>query len=502
MTTRPNIVLIICDQLRGDCLGFDGHPDVKTPYIDAMAAQGTYFEHAYSTCPSCIPARATLFTGKTPSHTGRVGYRDGTDWTYTHMLAQELRDAGYQTACIGKMHVHPPRMGCGFEVLRLHDGLIGHAYRRDTAPYWQHQAVADDYLYWLRDHLGPSADVDASGIDNNSWICRPWPYEERYHPTNWVAEETLRFLDTRDRTRPFFLMASFVRPHQPFDPPACYLERYLGCDLRPPATGDWDDVAATEREGVLYNSQFGCRDAQERARAMAGYYACIEHMDHQVGRILTAIENDFLTRDTVFVFTSDHGEMLFDHSLYRKGLPYQGSVRIPLIVRAGANVARAAGAAETCRPHRSTTPAALMDIMPTLLDFAGVPIPAAVDGSSLAGEVLRSEAIARPYLHEEHATGRNLGHQAIITERDKYIWFSATGREQYFDLARDPREEHNAIDDPAAAPRIAALRAALVCALEGREEGFVGDGALVPGCPLTRELEHPVVEPAPMALDA
>lgn len=491
---QPNVVLIMCDQLRGDCLSFDGHPDVKTPYIDSLAARGTYFEHAYSTCPTCVPARASLLTGKSPAHTGRVGYRDGVDWTYDHMLAEEFSRAGYQTACIGKMHVHPPRLCAGYQILRLHDGLIGHAYRRGDAPHWQHQSVSDDYIYWLRDHLGQAADVDAAGVDNNSWIARPWPYEERYHPTNWVAEETLRFLETRDRTRPFFLTVSFVRPHQPFDAPQCYFDRYRGRALRPPAVGDWDDAAATEREGMLYNSAFGCSDAGERHEAMAGYYACITHVDHQIGRILTALENDFLTKDTVFVFTSDHGEMLFDHSLYRKGLPYQGSARVPLIVRVGANVAASHDAADACRPHRSASAVSLEDIMPTVLDLCGIAAPDDVDGRSLAGEVLRGTPIDRVSIHEEHASGRGLAHQAIITAHDKYIWFSASGREQYFDLDRDPREEHDAIHDEAYRERIELLRSELIARLVNREEGFVEHGRLVAGKPITRVLEHPIRE--------
>ena len=139
---RPNVLLIMCDQMRGDCLGIDGHPDVKTPYLDTLAADGMLFENAYTACPSCIPARASLFTGKTPAGTGRVGYQDGVDWEYDHMLAQELRDGGYQTAVVGKMHVHPPRLGCGFEHMCLHDGYIGH-YRKANLPYWMHQNVSD-----------------------------------------------------------------------------------------------------------------------------------------------------------------------------------------------------------------------------------------------------------------------------------------------------------------------------------------------------------------------
>lgn len=256
MANRPNVLLIMCDQMRGDCLGIDGHPDVKTPYLDTLAADGMLFENAYSACPSCIPARASLFTGRTPAGTGRVGYKDGVAWEYDHMLAQEMRDGGYQTAVVGKMHVHPPRLGCGFEYMRLHDGYIGHC-RKANLPYWMHQNVSDDYMRFLKDELGEFADVNGTGVENNSWITHPWAYEERLHPTNWVVDESIRFLETRDRTRPFFLMTSFVRPHPPFDAPQTYFDLYRDMELRAPAVGDWDDAGATERDGMILDSVHG-----------------------------------------------------------------------------------------------------------------------------------------------------------------------------------------------------------------------------------------------------
>ena len=109
MDKRPNIILLMADQMRGDCLGIAGHPDVKTPFLDALAAEGVRYENAYSACPTCIPARATLYTGMSQEHTGRVGYEDLIPWEYPHTLAGELSKAGYYTQCVGKMHVHPLR---------------------------------------------------------------------------------------------------------------------------------------------------------------------------------------------------------------------------------------------------------------------------------------------------------------------------------------------------------------------------------------------------------
>lgn len=487
MTKQPNVLLIMCDQMRGDCLGMDGHPDVKTPYLDTLAADGMLFENAYSACPSCIPARAALFTGRTPAGTGRVGYKDGVAWEYDHMLAQEMRDGGYQTAVVGKMHVHPPRLGCGFEHVRLHDGYIGH-YRKANLPYWMHQNVSDDYMRFLKDELGEFADVNGTGVENNSWITHPWAYEERLHPTNWVVDESIRFLETRDRTRPFFLMTSFVRPHPPFDAPQAYFDLYRDMELRAPAVGDWDDAGATERDGMILDSVHGCRDAELRREAMAGYYACITHMDHQIGRLITALENDGTYHDTVVVFCSDHGEMLFDHSLFRKVLPYEGSTRIPFIVHVGKNVELARG--ERVRGVSEST-VELMDLMPTILEACGLPVPEGVEGSSLLGELTGTAPLDRAYLHGEHSGSHEQSNQWIVTPHDKYIWFTQTGVEQYFDLDADPRECVNLIDRPECAERIAELRALLIEELAGREEGYVKDGELRVGCKPAVNLEHP-----------
>ena len=122
------------DQLRADCLGYSGHPDVKTPYLDSLAAQGVVFDHTYSACPSCIAARAALHTGREQSHHGRVGYEDNLPWNYEHTMAGELSAAGYYTQCVGKMHVHPLRNFLGFHNVDLHDGYL-HCARYGSVPY-------------------------------------------------------------------------------------------------------------------------------------------------------------------------------------------------------------------------------------------------------------------------------------------------------------------------------------------------------------------------------
>lgn len=480
---KANILLLMCDQFRGDCLSFVGHPDVKTPYLDTLAAQGACFTHAYSATPSCIPARAALLTGRSQAGHGRVGYEDSVPWDYTHYLAEELSMAGYQTQCIGKMHVHPPRLACGFQTLKLHDGYLG-CYRDRNLPYWMHQEAHDDYLFDLQSALGRHADFTAGGVDCNSWITHPWIYEERLHPTNWVADQSIRALRTRDHTRPFFLMSSFVRPHQPLDPPQSYYDLYKDKKLAPPATGDWDDTQKTQEQGMRYDSIYGCKDEELRQQAMAGYYASITHVDHQIGRILTALQEEGVYEDTIIVFVSDHGEMLFDHSLWRKVFPYEGSTHIPLLIRAGQNVLAS-------KPRVVEGVAELRDIMPTLLDLCGAAIPDSVDGLSLKEAILGTESEIRPYLHGEHSFHDGLSNHYIVTSRDKYIWYSESGREQYFDLANDPKETTDAIHVEACQERIQQLRQWLIEELAGREEGYSDGKRLIPGQKAQNMIRHP-----------
>ena len=460
---RPNILLIMADQFRGDCLGIDGHPDVLTPNLDDLAAGGIRFTNAYSACPTCIPARAALYTGLSQEHHGRVGYEDGQPWRYAHTMAGELSRAGYQTQCVGKLHVHPLRNRVGFDAVELHDGFL-HYYRKANLPYAQSQFVADDYYHFLRTQLGAERDITETGIDCNSWLSRPWPMEERFHPTNWVTDRSIDFLRRRDRDVPFFLMASYVRPHPPFDAPQCYFDLYRDRDLRAPASGDWDDEERLRAGGRFIASTSGPIDPKLVREAQIGYYACITQLDFQIGRLIMALIDDDLLDNTIVVFTSDHGELLCDHHLYRKTLPYQGAVRVPLIVRG--------------LPGRQgeTDPrvAELRDVMPTLLSLAGAELPP-MDGLNLLGEETRA------WLHGEHAGGGDDSNHYIVTQMDKYVWFSKSGREQYFHLATDPQEAHDRIADPACQARIADLRAHLIESLRGREEGYVQNERLVPG---------------------
>lgn len=500
---QPNILLIMTDQLRGDCLGAAGHPDVKTPYLDTLAAKGVLFDRAYSACPSCIASRAALHTGMSQEHHRRVGYQDGIPWRYEHTLAGELSKAGYYTQCVGKMHVDPLRNYLGFHNVELHDGYL-HCARYGSVPYRSSQFIADDYFHWLQEQKGIGADITEHGIDCNSWIARPFTYEEKYHPTNWVTDRSIDFLRRRDPDKPFFLMASYLRPHPPFDAPAWYFDLYKDRNLTPPYVGDWEDTKLLTQKGRIFDSQTGPEDPDLIRQAQIGYYACITHLDHQIGRLIMALTEHEVQNNTVILFTADHGEELCDHHYFRKSLPYEGSTHIPCILSGNPELTG-------LTPHTVCHELAeLRDIMPTLLDAAGAPVPDTVDGSSLlplarsccaaptdsrsvpSGSPESPEADAvticgrqeqipvRDYLHGEHSYG-DLSNHYIVTPNDKFIWFSQTGREQYFLLTEDPHELHDRIHDPEYRERISSLRSCLIKELNGRPEGFTDGTTLIAG---------------------
>jgi arylsulfatase len=470
MPSRPNIVLICVDQWRGDCLSIDGHPTVHTPYLDRQALEGCRFGRAYSATPTCIPARAELFTGLSQTSHGRVGYQDGVPWTYPVTMAGELTRHGYQTQAIGKMHVYPERLQLGFQNVILHDGYLHFARRADNLDR------IDDYIPWLRLQLGRDADYFEHGINCNSIVARPWDRPEHLHPTNFVVTQALGFLRRRDPTKPFFLYLSFHRPHPSYDPPRWALEQYLGKEMPPPPLGDWIDLWADFQDPFRPDCLVGEIREDLLQAARAGYYGHMTHIDHQVNRFVETLWEVGLLENTWVCFTSDHGEMLGDHHMFRKAYPYEGSARIPLILTGPREAGLQRGAARD-------QVVALRDVMPTLLDCAGLPIPPGVEGKSLL-PLARGEQVAwRPYLHGEHTVfGQSL--QWLTDGREKYIWCSGTGREQLFDLSSDPQELRDLSAVPAYQERLQFWRETLVGELSGREEGFTDGEVLIPGRPV------------------
>ncbi|GAA0120379.1 arylsulfatase [Clostridium perfringens] len=478
---KPNIVLMMVDQMRGDCLGVNGNEFIETPNLDMMATEGYNFENAYTAVPSCIASRASILTGMSQKSHGRVGYEDGVSWNYKNTIASEFSKAGYHTQCIGKMHVYPERNLCGFHNIMLHDGYLHFARNKEGKASTQIEQC-DDYLKWFREKKGHNVDLIDIGLDCNSWVSRHWGYEENLHPTNWVVNESIDFLRRRDTSKPFFLKMSFVRPHSPLDPPKFYFDMYNDEDLPEPLMGDWANKEDKENRGKDINCVKGIINKKALKRAKAAYYGSITHIDHQIGRFLIALSEYGELNNTIFLFVSDHGDMMGDHNWFRKGIPYEGSARVPFFIYDPGNLLKGK------KGKVFDEVLELRDIMPTLLDFAHISIPDSVEGLSLKDLIEERDYTWREYIHGEHSFGEDSNHY-IVTKKDKFLWFSQRGEEQYFDLEKDPKELTNLINSEEYKERIDYLRKILIKELEGREEGYTDGNKLLKGHPVST-LKH------------
>lgn len=472
---KPNVLLIMVDQMRADCLSILDHPIVDTPNIDQLARDGALFKHAYAATPSCVPARASLLTGMSQASTGRVGYEDKVPWNYEHTMPGEFTKAGYHTQAVGKMHTYPTRNLCGFHNIVLHDGYMHYNRFKHEATVAESFDQTDDYLPWLRERAGSHVDITDLGLDcNSSTVVRPWHLAEELHPTNWVTTQSIDFLRRRDPAKPFFLKMSYVRPHPPFDPPQAYYDMYRDVEFPDPPIGDWADVEDLAREGLNPVTAKGIVPKRRLRQAQAAYYALITHIDHQIGRFLMAMEEYGVRDDTVILFASDHGELLGDHHLFRKTLPYEGSTKIPFIISDRGNFL---GIEKNIQMDQAVE---LRDIMPTLLDAAAIDIPKTVEGKSILPLWKRETSIWRDYIHGEHEHGEQSYHY-ITNGKEKYIWYSQTGVEQYFDLVKDPQELKDLAHDPGAKESVHLRRQQLIKELIGREEGYTDGKQLIAG---------------------
>lgn len=361
----------------------------------------------------------------------------------------------------------------GFQNVILHSplGIVRMARSRGIDP-----DLIDDYLLWLRQQLGRDATYFEHGLDSNSYIARPWDKPEHVHPTNFVAAQAADFLRRRDPTKPFFLFASFNAPHPPYDPPAWAFDQYLDAPMSAPPVGDWADTFANRANAHNSTSFVGDIDPRLLRRARAGYYGHMSHVDQQVSALLEALEQHGVRQNTYICFLADHGEMLGDHHLFRKGFPYEGSARIPMLL-AGPGISPGTVCDRLVE---------LGDVMPTLLEYAGQPIPAEVEGRSFLPLAHGDHVEWRETLHGEHTLfGQSI--QWLTDDREKYVWFSENGYEQLFDLKDDPQELRNRAPH---SDRLVHWRGQLIERLVGREEGFTDGRVLVPGRPVQPTLRH------------
>ncbi|MBP1963346.1 arylsulfatase [Paenibacillus aceris] len=463
--TKPNVLLIMTDQQRWDTLGCYGNMAIETPNLDWLASMGTVFRAAYTPSPSCVPARASLISGMDPWNTGILGMGGGQGNMgvgFSHTLPGELAQAGYHTQGVGKMHFYPQRALNGFHRTVLDES--GRVYD---------PGFVSDYKQWFDRNKTGDYDITDHGIDWNSWMARPYHAPEFLHPSVWTVNESIKFLKERDPSKPFFMKTSFARPHSPYDPPSYYFDMYMKKELPEPCVGDWAAVHDVPEDAAAPHAWRGVRSREEIMRARAGYYGSINFIDHQIGRLLIYLQNNRLLDQTLIIFTSDHGDMLGDHNLWRKTYAYEGSAHIPLIVRLPKSCGKPI--AEVAEP------VTLQDIMPTILEATGVSIPETVDGRSLLG-LMRGESNEwREYVHGEHSTcySEVQEMQYLTDGKMKYIWLPRAEEEQLFHLGSDPYECIDLARMPEHREELLKWRARMVKVLEQRNAGLTEGEQLV-----------------------
>lgn len=463
---KPNVLLICVDQWPGTLMGAAGHPCILTPTLDQLCENGVRFSRAYSAHPTCVPARRTLMTGTTARTHGDRVYDESLPMPDVPTLAQCFRDAGYQAYAVGKLHVNPQRNRIGFD-----DVLVNEEGRH----HWG--LLADDYELFLADQ-GYAGQEKIHGMCNNEYTVRPWHLPEYCHETNWTVREMCRFIKRRDPTRPAFWYMSFNYPHPPIVPLQCYLDMYREIDVDSPVIGDWAQDVEQLPYALRPTRSRGERLTDTEVRmARQGFYAQCTHIDHQMRLVIGMLREEGLLDDTIVMFVCDHGDMLGDHRQWAKRIFLEKSAHIPFILVPTAAYERVG--------HHVTDDrlAELRDVMPTLLDLCGIPIPETVEGMSLVGDHRRE------YLYGEHSDGAH-ANRMVHDGRHKLIYYPAGNHVHLFDLEQDPTEEHNVADDPAYAEVRARLIGWLIENLYGGDEAWARDGDLV-GIPEPAFSERP-----------
>ena len=406
----PNVLLICVDHWPGPLMGATGHERILTPTLNQLADNGVLFTRAYTTTPTCIPARRAIMTG-TSARTH--GDRIFNEWLEMPedlpTLPQVFGEAGYQTFAVGKLHVYPQRNRIGFDDVILCEEGRHHLGRG-----------MDDFERFLK-WEGYAGQELTHAMGTNEYVVRPWHLPEYCHPTNWTVREMCQTIERRDPTRPAFWYCSFIAPHPPVTPPGEYFDTYQQLGVDEPFVGEWaQDANALPYALKLHWEKNASLSPAEVRLARQGFYAQCTYIDHQLRLLIGMLREAELIDDTIIMFISDHGDMLGNHNLWAKPPMFEWSARIPMILVPTAAYDRAG------HHQRDDRLAALRDVMPTLLDLCGVPIPDSVEGHSLLS------GYRRDHIYCEHFED-DRAMRMVRTERHKLIWYPTGNRFQLFD---------------------------------------------------------------------
>ena len=434
MTERPNIILITTDQQRYDALGASGNSVIKTPNMDRLASEGVLFENAISPCPLCVPARASLISGYACGRIGGLDNDGASDLKEDDTFAAALSRSGYHTQAIGKMHFMPcppHKVKYGMDHMILSEEMRG--LRWAPTP---EDITFDDYDQFL--------------IKNNAWgwekppeigyneikpLINPLPPE--LHITRWCGETASQWLrQDRPEDKPFFLWTSFVKPHVPYDCPVHLTELYNPDDMPEPWIGD-EGVKGRNPgfSAKRHHLEFDLYSRTALKRARAYYYANITFIDSEIGRILDTLSSEGLSENTLVIFTSDHGDLLGDHGQWYKSVGYEGSLRVPMILRWPGHITPGTKNLDIVN---------LTDIYPTVLKAAGLEPGAMRPGEDLLdfakGHIQRDLSVSE-FGHPPNA------HLHVRQLKWKYLWYQNGSFEELYDLENDPRELNDLSQD-------------------------------------------------------
>ncbi len=425
-----NVIFISTDHLRYDNIAANGNPHIITPTLDRLASEGVSLDQFYIQGPICMPSRASIWTGRYPRNHGVTCNGiplPKSEVTMAHAFAQN----GYHTANIGKLHFLPHK---GRDHTLNHVLYAGYGYEFNEiseAP----GCYPDAYLKWVEQHGPQYLDAVRYRLPEAQIVRGPfdsWAFAapEAYHQTAWVSQRTQDFLRQYDDSRPFFLSVGFFYPHPPLNPPREFLEMYDPPSLPLPYQHPADMENSSHRDIT-----------EEQWRAMkAAFYALCTHIDHHVGHILDTLEATGLAKNTVVVFTSDHGDMLGDHGQVAKGPSnYDEIIHVPCIIRAPDQLPqnrRVSGMVES------------IDLYPTLAALCDVQVEPGVNGQNMLSLLRGETETGRPDILVEFKDPRTgVALETLRTDQYKYFHYN-DGREVLYDLNEKPAEVFDRSDEP------------------------------------------------------
>ncbi|MCA8996458.1 MAG: sulfatase-like hydrolase/transferase [Planctomycetaceae bacterium] len=419
LASAPNVLLIVTDDQRPDTIHALGNEVIQTPALDDLVARGTTFTRAITAIPICVASRAELLTGRDGRFNGQDNFGFSPKPGVPH-LANVLRDQGYETCYVGKWHTVGRPSDSGYETTEGLYGSGGGKYPLTFPLDWKGMEVTG-YRGWV-------FQTDDRTIFPDRGVGLTPNISENF------TDAALAFLKRRSE-RPFFLHVNYTAPHDPLFVPKGFETRHADLDVPLPKNfvpeHPFDHGNAGGRDEVLFSSP---RTPEQTKAGLAVYYAVIEHLDQQVGRLLEGLQADDLSQETLVIYTSDHGLAMGSHGLRGKQNMYEHSVGVPLLF-AGSDVP--AG-------KRTDAQCYLRDLFPTICDYAGAKIPETVHGKSLKPVIEGTQETVYDAVFAHYKDSQ----QMVRTEHWKYVRYPLVDREQLFDLRNEPLEMNNLIQNP------------------------------------------------------